>query len=327
MDGKMKISFGIKASKQSSLPKKAPVKNDVEYISSFDGTCKPISSQETKELVIPFLGNTMKGPLDKLTKVTEELSVGGEEKNAAVAEQGPNPPPSSSLSLEQLAAQELLKDAKGAMLDGKKSVEVVPLPMEQYNDANEATLEDYDSVPVEDFGKAMLRGMGWQPGKGIGKNERVVAPAAPQLRPKGLGLGADRAPSTKGQPAESSQQGAQQAELALTVGCGVQIVAGGHKGLYGKMVSRNEDTGRCIVKLEIGGSCVSVNEHCVNAVSKEEYASSCRVLNAAKYKKYKESSDLKLEKMREKFRDADEAEDRQSSSDGRRRHRSRSPHK
>lgn len=34
----------------------------------------------------------------------------------------------------------------------------------------ESTLDDYENVPINDFGLAMLRGMGWKDGDGIGKN-------------------------------------------------------------------------------------------------------------------------------------------------------------
>jgi len=34
------------------------------------------------------------------------------------------------------------------------------------------TQENYAAIPVKDFGLAMLRGMGWAPGKGIGKNPK-----------------------------------------------------------------------------------------------------------------------------------------------------------
>lgn len=36
----------------------------------------------------------------------------------------------------------------------------------------QSTLEDYERIPVDVYGFAMLRGMGWQPGKGIGRNEK-----------------------------------------------------------------------------------------------------------------------------------------------------------
>jgi G patch domain/KOW motif-containing protein len=34
---------------------------------------------------------------------------------------------------------------------------------------DEASLEDYEKIPVEAFGKALLRGMGWSEGTPIGK--------------------------------------------------------------------------------------------------------------------------------------------------------------
>lgn len=33
-----------------------------------------------------------------------------------------------------------------------------------------STLEDYERVPIEQFGAALLRGMGWEKGKPVGKN-------------------------------------------------------------------------------------------------------------------------------------------------------------
>ena len=37
---------------------------------------------------------------------------------------------------------------------------------------DEATLEDYEKVPVDQFGAALLRGMGWKEGQGIGRNKK-----------------------------------------------------------------------------------------------------------------------------------------------------------
>jgi len=38
-----------------------------------------------------------------------------------------------------------------------------------------ADLDAYEAMPVEAFGEAMLRGMGWQDGKCVGKNAKGVS--------------------------------------------------------------------------------------------------------------------------------------------------------
>ncbi len=54
----------------------------------------------------------------------------------------------------------------------------------------EPTAADYDTVPVQEFGLAMLRGMGWKPGMAVGANIKAI-PTEPQIRHKSLGLGAE----------------------------------------------------------------------------------------------------------------------------------------
>lgn len=53
------------------------------------------------------------------------------------------------------------------------------------------TLEDYAATPVEEFGKALLRGMGWKEGMGAGKGGKgPTTPAEVKKRSALLGLGA-----------------------------------------------------------------------------------------------------------------------------------------
>lgn len=56
----------------------------------------------------------------------------------------------------------------------------------------ESTMEDYSAVPIESFGAALLRGMGWNPGSG--PNPKIHEP---KRRPNGLGLGASEKPGSK----------------------------------------------------------------------------------------------------------------------------------
>ncbi|KAF7375918.1 Pre-mRNA-splicing factor spp2 [Mycena sanguinolenta] len=86
------------------------------------------------------------------------------------------------------ALRAILADAEG--LETRPSVvDIIPTPMSEADaykqDVDElpdaATLDDYNRVPVEQFGLALLRGMGWKegtaasrkPGKGTGRRRRV----------------------------------------------------------------------------------------------------------------------------------------------------------
>ena len=60
-----------------------------------------------------------------------------------------------------------------------------------------ATLDDYAAVPVEEFGAALLRGMGWKEGGAIGKGKAQIAkPRDLARRPALLGIGAKEIPGS-----------------------------------------------------------------------------------------------------------------------------------
>ncbi len=62
-----------------------------------------------------------------------------------------------------------------------------------YRDAPDApSLAEYNAVPVEEFGAALLRGMGWKDGESIGKQrgQRAPKPTLVERRPALLGIGA-----------------------------------------------------------------------------------------------------------------------------------------
>lgn len=55
------------------------------------------------------------------------------------------------------------------------------------------SIDDYEDMPVCEFGEALLRGMGWSEGQAIGKNPSsgMLEPVVVKPRPGNLGLGAD----------------------------------------------------------------------------------------------------------------------------------------
>lgn len=129
------------------------------------------------------------------------LQARGEDSNSALEAvektQEVPPEPSAEASVAHKSEDE---EAMDALLGRKKKSElVVPALTEEdafQNDVTEApdmaTLEDYTRVPVEQFGAAMLRGMGWKEGDGIGANKgkKQEKSKIPERRPALLGIGA-----------------------------------------------------------------------------------------------------------------------------------------
>ena len=108
--------------------------------------------------------------------------------------------------------------------------------------AEQSTLDDYASTPIEEFGAALLRGMGWEEGKAVGRrNIRGTIPQAIEFvpRPSGLGLGANPAPAPPKKerkhikPGESRQ--AKPDMVALDANGNIKNV----RGLDEKLVERN----------------------------------------------------------------------------------------
>ncbi|KAJ3056214.1 hypothetical protein HK097_007697 [Rhizophlyctis rosea] len=116
------------------------------------------------------------------------------------------------LSLEDQAIADLLAEAAG-VADSQRT-ELAPIlaqnavpgldelmsDQEKYRHdismrPEEATLDDYERIPIEEFGSALLRGMGWEKGKAVGRNGNgLIEPIINKPRPHLLGLGAKPAP-------------------------------------------------------------------------------------------------------------------------------------
>lgn len=139
---------------------------------------------------------------------------------------------------------------------------------------------NYEAVPVEAYGLAMLRGMGWKPGQGIGRTfNQVVKPRVNSLRPKGLGLGANltevqalapTGPHRLLRPDEQEKDKEDQPQ-GLAPGGAVMVLSGPHRGLYGKVEGLDPDNVRAMVRLAVGGRMVTVSEYCLRPVSQQEF--------------------------------------------------------
>ncbi|VDP79097.1 unnamed protein product [Echinostoma caproni] len=139
---------------------------------------------------------------------------------------------------------------------------------------------NYDAVPVEKFGLAILAGMGFNPDELKNKKDDIVGP----LRPKCLGLGAD--PKAV-QAAKNSAEQTTKEQLLWKVGAKCQVVLGKHRGKYGVINGLDGDTGRVIIKFTLSKEILPILQPTIRLVSEKEYAQYANCLNQDEVNRYK----------------------------------------
>ncbi|XP_032282657.1 G-patch domain and KOW motifs-containing protein [Phoca vitulina] len=221
--------------------------------------------------------------------------------------QPPTQAPGPSTNIEALVDGVLSQAVKELIEDSKKSLEerensgvdpTLAIPMIQKgcipngegadSEPRAETVPeeaDYEAVPVEAYGLAMLRGMGWKPGEGIGRTfNQVVKPRVNLLRPKGLGLGANlnevqalvsTGPHHQPKPDEEQEKDKEDQPRGLVPGGAVVVLSGPHRGLYGKVEGLDPDNVRAVVRLAVGNRMVTVSEYCLRPVSQQEFDKNC----------------------------------------------------
>lgn len=108
-------------------------------------------------------------------------------------------------SLDDKALKSLLTNEK---LDEKEEeIDAIPMTAPGLSDsdafkadvsarADESTIDEYERVPVHQFGAALLRGMGWKEGTAASRTRTgPTEPYLPDSRPALLGIGASARPA------------------------------------------------------------------------------------------------------------------------------------
>ena len=274
---------------------------------------KGTKKEEVKvDLVIPCIGNTYKGVQKK-----EETPIETKLESVEI--------PSRELTEEEKAAKEIIEESKtweenqdkgknpneNLIISVQKNENEPELDEKAIFDADveakpEASkLEDYDKIPVEGFGMAMLRGMNFKPDEGIGGFRKAkIDCIEPVMRPKGLGLGATRAPTNSNSENKNGESDKKE-KLVLKKGAFVQITSGSNKGKYAEVDGLDEQNARVIVRIKKSDS-ISVSENIIQLVSKRDYEKGKNVLNQADYDLHAEK-----QKKREKEWENDKKRDRQ----------------
>lgn len=301
-----KISFGFsKLKKPTLLPGVSQQKKEeVELIQCLEGQTIKILGQkieDEKPLVIPLIENTKTSSALAVLRSLKNTLEGTEDEEPTTSDVDTSQPSvsTSNQTLDQKAAQEILNDLKEkqALTGATDNNLVLPIKADELplDGAKESTLDDYEKIPINNFGLAMLRGMGYKDEvkKPSGKADPTKLDG-PMLRPKGMGLGADKMIKAKPLIVEPAQG----EELSIKKNACVRLLSGKHKDQYGMIESLDDHAGRLLVKLALGGRKEWFNEFLVQPVSKEEYAKYAKVLNAAKYEEHRIKQEEKLKNIK-----------------------------
>lgn len=124
-----------------------------------------------------------------------------------------------------------------------------------------ATLDQYNAIPVEEFGAALLRGMGWKEGQPVGRgnystsatDNRATAPRVPERRPGFLGIGAKDLSGGKGAESEIGAWG-KAAMRKSSRKNGSKEGEGNTEGVYMPVLMRNKETGEYITEEELAAA-------------------------------------------------------------------------
>ncbi|XP_046896833.1 G-patch domain and KOW motifs-containing protein [Hypomesus transpacificus] len=320
------VSFGFnKTVSKFKSNREGPIKEDErDYLTGVDGkellSTKP--QKKPKELIIPLIQKNRWCRPDRGAD-------GDETKPQTNVSQESN-------SVESQAIKEIIEDSQRQLEQWQNGSQADPnltIPLLMQNQAPQgfedgdrvkvdlrpesSTEADYDSVPVEAYGLAMLKGMGWKAGEGIGRTfKQDVKPIENQLRPKGLGLGADRSavkdlePSGPRRLPKPGEEQGKEETLVLGPGGFVLVESGAHKDLYGKIEGVDPDNARVVVKLAIGSKTVTISQYGLKLVDRKEYEKYSKDLSRIS-RAHKEKEKVK-EREKEKEQQRQTEKDRRS---------------
>lgn len=208
----LKFTFKKREEKPKLIRTGKKDEEETEYISS---TAAITSSHKKKKekLVIRGSGNLWKPGTAQVDDITKEAI------NQILSD--PN-----SVSTEDTKQIDVSNNTSSLKFPG-----VVP--------QEESTLDDYNDVPISDFGEALMRGMGWEKGKGVGRNRKIVEPIDFDKQKRTLGVTIH----------EEEAAEAEKIFHEFKLGEYIEIAAGQDKGKHAKILSLSLETSRCIVRL------------------------------------------------------------------------------
>lgn len=284
----MSVSFGFKKKIETKViatetsNAEATDGDDVEFLKSVEDKViqSTIKKEQPKELIIPLIRrNNYKVPAKveatengiKFDQTRPEQNKEEDDIDAAAAKE---------LIAESVAFMDKVQDdtndyedyavpllMRNKVPDGFETDERLDVSLRP----DEASESDYAAIPVQAFGMAVLRGMGWSKEEGIGRTfKKHVDVLEQQLRPKGLGLGAN-VPATSKLDKKGADKHVNNSSVdILTLKKGSYVLIENSQK-YGTIEGLDPENARIIVKLAIGGKSAQVSQFVVTPVSEKEF--------------------------------------------------------
>lgn len=191
--------------------------------------------------------------------------------------------PRAPLTQDEIALQALIRESEGGETTRRSDLVIESTRIEgRYDEASsfradvatrpdQASLDAYDAVPVEEFGAALLRGMGWKEGQAIGRGNYGSTPApnearVPARRPGFLGIGAKDIGGAKGAEVEIGAWG----KAAMRKGSRKGGDGNGNtEGVYMPVVMKSKTTGEHLTEEEFKLRQKEASERKANGKSDE----------------------------------------------------------
>lgn len=190
------------------------------------------------------------------------------------------PPPAAEsakpLTEDELALRALVRESKGEVegrsdlvIESKRADEEEDELYGEHNNETKsfradvaarpepASLDQYNAIPVEEFGAALLRGMGWKEGQTVGKgnysgdSSRSSTPHVPARRPGFLGIGAKDVSGGKAEVEFGAWGKAAMRKGSRKAGETKDGEQRNTEGVYMPVLMRNKKTGETITEEEL----------------------------------------------------------------------------
>lgn len=255
----------VKKGKKNLLPREVQAMQEAEK----NGRVPGGAAVETE-------GPSMAYGLSFAQEPAEERKSETVDTDQSMADAKPLPSENRPLTDDQIAMQALLRETNGEVERRTDLVIEASKPRDGEDEAppydegtsyrtdvasrpDPATLDQYNAIPVEEFGAALLRGMGWKDGQAIGRGdyssstaaERALKPRVPERRPGFLGIGAKDTSGGKGAEAELGAWGKSAMRKASRKQGEDKPGGGNTEGVYTPVMMRNKQTGEYITEDEL----------------------------------------------------------------------------